>query len=501
MNTRRLALAAATLALGTTVAQAQGYRVRLDTRVQMAAYRGVALDSVPVADTVTGPNGGPETRDGFAATCLPGEAYCFFFRPGPERRAAPVVLTADVAAWGLGVPGLSARATARLAGDLRDAEVWPGAKPAGQLLEGYLEYATDRVTAQAGRQSVATRFGYTGFDGGRVAYRRAAWGITGEGYLGLGLARGVALPVNSPALNPLDDFQPLRRQIVAGLGLGWRASWAEARLVYQREVDRRSRYFVSERAGVDLRVSLPDDWTLAAGADADLAAGWLGSAEVNVVYAPLGTRVVTTLGGRRYRPHFELWTIWGAFSPVPYHALHASVSAAPVRGLRVEARGERYTFDEPDAATPLVDVENRGWRVAWSGVYTPTAAWTIEAGYRAEFGPGASSRGFEGRVRYAMGERLVMTLHGATLSRPLEFRYDDATLRMLGASGEYRPSGRIVMQLDGAWFAEERARPDAAAFDWNQLRLSARCVLLFGRAADAGSLPPAVRQMPNGPAR
>jgi len=76
---------------------AQGYRLRLDERLQAVGYRGLQLDSIPVTDTVTGPGGGPATSDGFAVRCPSGGAYCLFFRPGAVRHGAPLVTTADVA--------------------------------------------------------------------------------------------------------------------------------------------------------------------------------------------------------------------------------------------------------------------------------------------------------------------------------------------------------------------------------------------------------------------
>ena len=122
MTVRRLFVALlAAAALGTGgEARAQGYRLRLDTRLQTVSFRGVSLDSIAVTDTVTGPGGGPATADGFAVTCLPGSGYCHFYRPGPEQRGAPIVSSADLSLWGFGVPGLSARVLARAAGELRD---------------------------------------------------------------------------------------------------------------------------------------------------------------------------------------------------------------------------------------------------------------------------------------------------------------------------------------------------------------------------------------------
>ena len=54
---RRLVLLALVVGLGTRSVTAQGYRVRIDTRWQSVAYRGVSLDSIPVADTVSNPGG------------------------------------------------------------------------------------------------------------------------------------------------------------------------------------------------------------------------------------------------------------------------------------------------------------------------------------------------------------------------------------------------------------------------------------------------------------
>src|SRR6266496_4243398 len=475
------------------IAPAQGYRLRFDTRVQVAAYRGVVLDSIALADTVTGPGGGPYTPDGFAVNCVASDPYCRFFRPGPIVHAAPVTTTADVTLWDLGVPGLSIRATARAAGDLSSGDNWPGTESHVQLLEGYAEYSGEHVTAQLGRQAIPTRFGFTGFDGGRVGYRTGPQGLEISAYGGWGLARGAALPVTSPALNPLADFQPRERQLVAGGFAGWASAPFDARLSYLREVDPRVDYFVSERLGLDVAVRPHPGWTLTGGADYDLAAGWWGSAEATLGYTTPGGRVAATAGVRRYRPHFDLWTIWGAFSPVPYRALQASLSVAPAAGFRVRLRGERYEFDNSETATPLVTFETNGWRFAWGATYTPWAGWTVDGGYHSEFGPGASSRGFFVVEDSAPTERIAVSIQAATLDRPLEFRFDQSSLQLYGVEALYRPSPRVSFQLDASRYVEDRKRPDAAAFDWDQLRLNARVVVLFGSGADFANLPPAVR--------
>jgi hypothetical protein len=497
--TRRLPLLTATVALllgsGGEI-RAQGYRLRLDARAQGVSYRGVALDSVAVGDTVGLPGHGPTTADGFAVQCVPGAAFCTFFRPGPTRRGGPLTTAADLTVWGLGRPGLSVHVTGRLGLDLGASDVWPGTDPAVQLLQGYAEYAASDATARLGRQVVASRLGTSGFDGAGLRWRDLRRGLDIDGYLGRGLARGAALPVTSAALNPLDDFQPRRRQIVAGAGAGWRSEAIDVRADYQREVDPRSHYFVSERIGVDAVVRPLPTVRLAGGADYDLAAGWWGSAEASLGYIARAVRA--TVGVRRYRPHFDLWTIWGAFSPVPYHAVEASVAVTASNQLVVRGHYERYRYENAETATPLFSATGDGWRWDIGATATPLPGWSLDAGYRRELGPGAAAAGLDGSISYRPSPHLTVTLMGSTVDRPLEFRFNEAVLHVYGIDAQAEPSDRVRLGLTLDRYTESHRRPDAAAFDWDQVRLSARVTLLFGSGADVSGLPPAIRLLPGG---
>jgi hypothetical protein len=475
---------------------AQGYRLRVDTRLQAVGFRGVQIDSLPVSDTVTGPGGGPATPDGFAVYCSGGASYCTYFRPGPVRHGGPLVTTADLTVWGFGVRGVSAHATARAGLDLGNADAWPGTDPALQLIAGYVEYAAERVTARAGRQVTFSRFGATGFDGGSVTLREAKRGLEATGYAGWGLARGVALPVTSPALNPLDDFQPRHRQLVAGLAAGLATAVADLRVDYQREVDGRADRLVSERVGVSGAVRPVTGWSVTGGADYDVAAGWWGSAEISLGFARRA--VNASIGARRYRPHFDLWTIWGAFSPVPYHATQAQVSVRATPQVQLRARGERYRFENAETATPLVSVEGSGWRGELGFTAWPAPQWTLDGGVEREYGPGAASAGTSGGVTYTPNATWHVMVHGGRLDRPLEFRYAESVLRMYGVEAEAQPSERLHLSVGATRYLEDRRRPDAAAFDWGQWRLTLRATLSFGRGDELGGLPPAVRRMPGG---
>jgi hypothetical protein len=487
-------LGACLVGLAAANAQAQGYRERLDGQAQRAAFRGVTPDSILASAAVLAPSGGLQTVDGFAVRCPPGNAFCFFFRPGPALRGGPVVTSADLTLWGFGVRGLSIRVNGRAGFDLGNGEVWPGTEPNGQLIEAYAEYAHRLFTARGGRQLLASRLGVVGFDGGKATFHPGRYGLEAEAYAGLGLARATAIPLSSPALNPLDEFQPRRREMLAGAAVGWSSRLAEVRLDYQREVDRESRHFASERTAVSLDFRPRPRWSLVAGAEYDLANTWFGNADATLRYT---TSWITVLGGvRQYRPHFDLWTIWGAFSPVPYHAVNSGVWLRPLRGVELRARWEYYAFSPTETETPLVSVEDHGHRVGVGMSYTPIATLRLDAGYREERGPGASSRGFDATITIQPTAELSLVAYGSTLERPLEFRFQDASLDALGFDAEWRPLDRLILAVGAARYAEGRDRPDAAAFDWNQTRLMARVTLVLRSQADGVPLPPALPPPP-----
>jgi hypothetical protein len=473
--------------VGASAVQAQGYRLRLDNRIQRVAFRGVQLDSIPASAVVIGPGGGDFTPDGMAVRCDLSTSFCYFFRPGAEQRAAPAVTAADLTLWGLGLTGLSVHANIRLAFDLGDADVWPGTDPSVQLLEGYAEYNTEPFAGRLGRQVYISRLGFSGFDGARLTVRDVRRGFEAVGYLGQGLARGIALPVTSTALNPLDDFQPHDRQIVAGAALGYTGGPADVRLDYQREVDPRSDYFVSERAALAAEARLLPRLAIGGGAEYDMAQGLWGSADITLRYA--SPTWGGTAGFQRYRPHFELWTLWGAFSPVAYQAVTGSASYSGLPHLQLRARGTRFFYEKTETETPLVSVEDHGWRFSLGATWTPTDRLSVELGHEAEFGPGGSYASYDGALSYAPRDQLLFTLHGAKLTRPLEFRFDEATLHQVGIEATWRPSERWQFDVSAARYMETRDRPDAAGFDWDQTRISARLVLRFGSADDLLRLP------------
>ena len=488
---RSAAAAVALCCLLVATAAAQDYRARFDTRFQTVSFRGVMLDSVPAGAVVVGPGGGLETPDGFAVTCPPGLNVCTYYRPGPRLASGPLVSTADLTIWGLGVAGLSVRGNARWGVDLGTDNLWPGPQPALQLLEGYAEYAAPRLTARLGRQHVSSRFGWTGFDGAALTLRLLRTGLELTGYGGWGLARSIDVPVTSPSLNPLDEFQLPQRQVTVGAAVGWRSHRADIRAEYLREVDPSVDFFIAERTALTAVFRPTSRLSVTGATEYDLAQSWWGTSELFGRYT--GTRLDAEAGVRRYRPFFELWTIWGAFSPVPYTALDGSVAFTPLRRIRLRLDGERYWYDDSGAETALASFLDRGWRGSVSATALVSRSVTVDGGYHAESGPGAASRTWDLRVGWAPRPELTLSAFGSTFTRPLELRFADAQVDAVGVDAVFRASDRLELALAGAQYFEDRQRPDAAAFDWNQFRLQARVTWTFGSDADQLRLPPALR--------
>lgn len=490
MTRSRALITVGLLAVWSATGAAQDYRIRVDARAQAVSFRGLISDSIAATLVVPAAGGGFETPDGHAVRCGAGE-YCFFMRPGPELRGVPVTVSASVAMWGLGVEGLALRATGRLVGDLGRDNVWPGTEPSAQLIEGYLGYERWGFVARAGRQLAASRLESMGFDGGwlRVRWDKASLEFTGYGGWGLGQAAVVSVP--SPALNPLDEWRPRNRQIVAGAEAAWLYRDVDLRAEYRREIDPEDYYFVSERAAVSFGARTAAFRTTG-GFDYNIAEGHMGSADLTLTY--LHSRYSVSAGVRRYRPYFSLWTLWGAFSPVPYNAVNASAQIRATRWLSLHGRGERYRYEDAEISTALVPrLEDRGWRLSTGATATLNSRWTLDGNYGLEHGPGASARFADAAVTYTPSARYSFDVYGGSLARPLELRFYDATSRWIGGRAEWQLSEQQRVWADVAHVSDDRDRPDASASSLAQVRVRGGLSLAFGSGADRTPLPPARR--------
>ena len=488
--TRRLLTVALGIACGGVPAGAQSWLLRFNASAQHVEFRGIRADSVADSLVTTNPASGPLTPDGFAASCT-GNGYCYFFRPGAVLNGLPASAGVDMSLWGLGVQGLSVRLSARLYGDLNGSDAWPGTSPPFNLLEGYVEYLRGNVTVQGGRLPERGRLasvGTSGLDGLRGEVRLDHDALVVGGYAGWGFARGTILTVTSPAVDPLADFQPSTRQIVVGATAGLHLPRIDLATEYRREIDPVSDYIVAERAAASFQVRASPALRLVTGADYDIAQAQLGSAEASLTYT--APKLWATIGARHYRPFFDLWTVWGVFSPVPYNGVTGSIAVSPVKALQVRANGEWFRYDNAEVDAPAVELKDRGWRWGMTATLTPKPSWTVETEIHGEVVPGASSSGMDVRGSWRPRTRLELTGEGGSLERPLELRFQDAGVKYIGGGAEYRAGDRWLLGVSVDRYWESRDRPDAASIDWNQWRVSGHVSLTLRSAADRW-LPPA----------
>jgi hypothetical protein len=491
MTPRRAWIAATALAVwAVSIAPlgAQNYRVRLDARGQAVSFRDLVVDSVLASTVVTGPTGGLVTPDGYAVRCS-GGSYCYFTRPGDALRGIPVSTSASVILWGLGVPGLTINATGRLVADLGPDDVWPATDPAGQLIEGYVEYRRPAIIARGGRLLLASRLEPLGFDGASVGGRFREGSIEVTGYGGWGLARAAVLPITNPALNPLDEFRPAKRQIVLGAEAAWRSSIYDARAEYRREVDPQDHNIVSERTALSVGAQLAP-FHVSGSIDYNIAEALVGSADLVVTY--IQPRFTVTGGARRYKPFFSLWSLFSAFSPVPYNAVNASADFKATRRLTLHGRGELYHYQNAEVSTALVpDLEEAGWRSSGGGTLTLNPQWSVDGNLGFEHGPGAASRFADGALRWSPNAKYAFDVHGGALDRPLELRFYDATSLWVGARGERQFGSDYRLWAEAQVVHDERDRPDPGASSLSQFRIRTGVSASFGTSADRLPLPPA----------
>jgi hypothetical protein len=381
---------------------------------------------------------------------------------------------------------------------------WPGTQPELQLTEAYLAYDGAWFSGRGGRLTSLSRFGYTGYDGAqvRIAEPRGRVGVTGR--FGWALARAALVPWTDASVNPLAEYRPTTRDNIFGVDLDWHLPFLSGRVLYERQwfSDSGVTTTSSELVGGDVTLRLHPYVSITGGLDYDLAWGSIGTAD-GALTAMLPKRFGSvTLGARRYRPRFELWSIWAAFSPVPYNAFYGQVGVNPIRQVQLRGRLENYSYEDAGASTALVWVESDGWRYGLGGTYKYSSDLYATLDYQAGLGPGAQALTVDAGVFWRPMPMLGLRAGGAYVERSLELRNNDTKAWQLGLDAD-AVVYKGLRAFAGAWYVNEKRERDVdtAGFDWNQTRFHVGLRYGFGSTADRASLPPAILRIPEGGAR
>lgn len=476
----RSALAVALVAAVPSSLASQSVRISGATSLRYIELRPFLRDSVPVGDT----DGNQLLRqlpDGSIVRCISGQAFCSQVRPGPVATTLPGTQDLDITAWGF---GRGVRLTAQLRGrqsfGARD-ELWPRQDDPFDVLSLYGEMDRQSWRLRLGRQWRVSGLGFYNFDGASVLSRPRP-SLQLEAFAGRSLTRGLNEPRTSAAMESPEALSLPNAGVLFGVQGRYRRGQAlSLGAIYQLDVrgDRRGAYAELAAADGSLRIGRS---TVDASIEYDLAGQVLNHARATLRPPPLGS-VGLFAEARRYHPYFELWTIWGAFSPVGFDEVRGGLTWASRDGrllLRSDASYRRYG----DALTDAPDAfRTTGWGFGGGGSWAPAPSWRLDAASRIEGGFGAGRWDGQAALRRELGSRGFIALQATAFQRAYEFRLSDGTVTGVGAEGAHDVGDRGRVIASFTTYRQHGGMP--GGFDWNQNRASLRLEWTVGSEPQA----------------
>lgn len=462
-------------------AHAQGIRLRGTTWARYVELRPFVEDSVPIG-SVTGDGVLRQAEDGRVVRCTAADPYCHFLRSGERVSSVPVLQDLELSAWGLG-QGLSVHATGRVRGTGGTrSDAWPRSDDHFDALEAYVRLDRARWGGTLGRQWVTNGLGVYNFDGAMLALRPMRR-LQGEVWGGWSLVRGLNESFTSGEIGSVDDLPPGRAAYLLGASLAGRPIDAVSlRGVYQREIRTNRSGLYSER------VALDGTWRLGRGAiegelTHDLATGQVNDAGLRGrVAGPW--RTALSLEARRSRPFFELWTIWGAFSPVGFDEVRSDVAWSASPRLRLAVRGAYRRWQPTDAGFDFAPLNRDAWRAGGDVQYRFPGAWSTFARYDADIGFGASRGEGDLGVRYEpVSGRWNLGAAATAWQSIYEFRVGTERVTGFVVDGGVRLRPDLRLAADFARYTTGTSNA-APVTDWGQNRASLRVEWTVG--ADPG---------------
>jgi hypothetical protein len=347
----------------------------------------------------------------------------------PRAAAAPITQDLELSAWGFGVTGLRAYALLRGRGALGSELVWPRSDDHFDALYAFLELERPRWRVRAGRQQRFSGLGFYGFDGVTGTLRPRPT-LRLEAYGGRGMARGFLEPLSSADIRALDPLRPDVGTVLLGTSL-WAAPTPGTAItgVYQREILSDWSGIVSERAAVDFQAALGARLFVTGSADADLAAGALGRMRGAVMWR-LPSRGYLELEAFRYRPVFDLTTIWGVFSPEGYSGLGATLSLGAAADLAIRSAVSYRRYGESSSAFAQ-DLADHATELT-AGARWRRDAWSVDGDYRLHTGFGGAQSGGDVAVAWARPDAWRIAVKGTAFQQVEDFRVGEGTVIGVG---------------------------------------------------------------------
>jgi len=478
----------AALATPWAPASPQAIRITGATTFQYLDVRPLEDDSIATTDAI-GTGLIRQSPDGYAVRCVGNDPFCRYRRAGSSTATVPAIQDLSINVWGF---ARGVRIYSRLRGRamvVGDEALWPRADDVFDVMAAFVEVNRSAFRGRAGRLWRASGLGYYNYDGASLAVFPSRV-FSAEAYGGWSLARGLNEPVTSQDLAAVEPFPPDTRSYLLGAQVTVRPrSGTSLTAMYQREIrtDRLALY--SERIAVDA-VARAGATTFDGVLKLDLATTEVNEGRVRFWLPRLGPVAVNAYA-RHYRPYFDLWTIWGAFTPLGFDEIGTSASwhrmGHPVT-VEIFAAGRRYGPEQTDDL--FGDFRTTGWRLGGTVSGTVSSQWHVNGQYQAEIGFGAARSEGSIRVQRDLTEGNYIAVTGSAFQRLYEFRVDDATVFGLGADVGLR-RGTSTRLVGNITMYRHTGSGVAINDDWTQIRGSIRVEWTVG-------VEPALRTAPGG---
>lgn len=455
---------------------AQSVRVSGTSWIQLVDLRPLRLDSVTYASTTVDAQGFRTTTDGQPVQCPTEGGYCTLLVSDARRTAAPLVQDLTLSGWGLG-QGISVHAHLRGRGTLgSDALPWPRAADHFDALDAYLNIERDRYRLRLGRQFTAGALGRFNFDGVALAVRQPTWSV--EGFGGASLVAGLNEGYTAGGMGVVDDLPPDDGAWLLGARARYRPSpRTSIQAEYQRTLrdDRGALYAERASAAATTRlagVGIEAEWT------EDLLTRTVNEARLMLRRA-FPRAHEATLELRRSRPFFELWSIWGAFSPVAFDEARGAVRKVTAHG-RLDARlgGAYRRYGESNAGLAVAPLREDGWRVNGAITYTFSDQLSAYGDYARDINPGASRSDATAGLAWS-SPRWTVGAAISALQSIYEYRLGTGRLYQAMVNGSLQLASDLRVAGDLA-LSRQRTSPASRGTDWSQRRASLRLEWLVG---------------------
>ena len=419
------------------VAAAQGVRITGVTTMDYEELQPMAVDSVPASTTTPDTGLLRQMPNGTIVECTGVDAYCSYYRSTSRINTVPILQDLTATGWGLG-QGISIYADAEIRTAVgSDVDILPLASEHFDLIAAYAELDRSIVRIRLGRQWANSPLGSYAYDGGSALVAPLR-GLTAQLYGGWGLAQGLTYERTNPLISAVEDLAPTDPGYILGGSVDYRPSpLGGVSLQYQREIETNFSGLYSERVAgagnAHLGPTLLDAQLIY-----DLSTGDVNNAELRA-QLPLGAEWSLSAQVRHYVPFFELWSIWGVFSPVGYNQGVVSAAwAAPDQRFHVEASADYRQYQNTDAGVSFLPLLTSGWDMGLDASWQVAPAWTVLGGYHLLVGVGAARDDGDAGFRWRVGPHGSLGLTGSLFQSVDEFSVGSGEVLGLSANGSYR---------------------------------------------------------------